>query len=475
MTRSHMLGTIGLWMLVFPVLFGPRIALPQESSAEPGVSSVQDSSVDSGIGTPQALPVEPGGGWPLGIDTTGFVTAGMHPLQAEALSLENVRKRAQIEGLRLRNRRYGLGNQWAFLELKSFNRHVYALARDERRLLQRRRVLLRQRQALLAFVNGESTSRHRALVKRVIAQTPQSFELARLLQYRIPPLPADSFSWEADCLESRVLRPDGSLWEPPVALLERDQEDVVGRHRRDVTRHWAFILAALKGNRFSDVRVGYPALELAVKSWSESSRPTRYLASGAEQKSATSYISGLQTLINRLKSPRTASALSRSIFSRHFNGGTLAELIDHIDSQRLCPKRGTKGQLSISEAGKLWLESVDQELVALSRRLEDVRQRNPAHTAALRETIRPERAADTGFHVRDDVIASNTWPVGLRAPRSAGTRVSRMGSSEVVALTATNPAAPREVAPTNSIGSDGVQRLNLLFGSMDETPPHAAH
>jgi hypothetical protein len=319
----------------------------------------------------------------------------------------------------------------------------HGLKEDERRARGERDRLTRQRGELLKFLNGFSTPLSQASFRRAKMSLEQTPEMVRLLQALVPPLAVREFEFNDGPLWGLVRR-DGSLVDPPHRLAEPSIEPKLNAARYAFDDCWADLATELLvGHSARADRIA--ALAAALDHWRATFDTVAKNCSRLDAARCRTHLDALDRLIASLRHPQSAEQLRVALRAPHggFPGGTVAELLQFAELNRLPLPYGSRPQLVLSELGHDMLRQLDERIDILDGKVD--RLKTQTYTIS-----RAEQGPLSG----ESVTVSSTNPLTghattatLPADTFAAMIDPRLNDYHVPPFPSRSPAQPLEVQP----------------------------
>jgi hypothetical protein len=255
------------------------------------------------------------------------------------------------------------------LQLKAFKQFESMRNRNLQRERRKHDILSDRHRSATMFFNGRNSPVTRAAFNAAIEQSELSPGSAEVFQTSVPPLGADQFATTG--LFADILRPDGMLRQAPPVLVGGSRNRPLDAARVELEERWGQTLrligseSVISGDDVAMVQVSLDRWErLAANKLARSNLLARVLG----QK----YLASVRSLIRTVENPAHRQKLQSycSGSGPAFEGGTVADLVRHVERNNLSVRTGSRAQLILSELGHDTLRDLNAQCELADQRAE---------------------------------------------------------------------------------------------------------
>jgi hypothetical protein len=317
-------------------------------------------------------------------------------------------------------------------ELKAFQQFESLRHQNLQRERRKYARLSDRKQSVERFFNGHNVPSTQAAFRAAMQQSEISPGSADALQMSVPPLEGDQFVAASAFRE--ILQPDGSLTHAPPVLVGGSRNRELEAARVELGRVW-YQMLQMAG---SDSTISYQdiaAMQQSLDHWQQLAAKNLARSDSLGRLRGQKYFTSVRSLIRTVEDPNRRGQL-RGYYSGSglaFEGGTVADLVQHLVNNNLSPRTGSRAHLILSEFGHDTLRDLDAQCQLAEQRAEYFTVQNSqsrldpaifgAHLAQWSEVSSPGRVPTSTERMEYDTTA----PAGhqLRQDPGISDRVTR--------------------------------------------------
>ena len=246
------------------------------------------------------------------------------------------------------------------------------------------------------FINGLNREWTRAGFRKAVGEIETSPETAELFQASIPPLDADQFVSNSRIFQ--VLTTDGSLKQPPPVLVG-EAGDSLETARMMTEKAWHEGLRRVGENTLTSYDEML-AMQEALELWNTLAQENLSRADWRSRHLGEDYLESVGLLMRAVEIPERREQLKNYYYrtGMGFGGGTVADLLDHVLTNRLSYRPGSHAQLILTELGHDMMRELDAQIELALKRVEyyKVQNKESGLDPELYGAILPEREKRSG-------------------------------------------------------------------------------
>jgi len=318
------------------------------------------------------------------------------------------------------------------VELKAFQQFESLRHQNLQRERHKYAKLSDRKHSVEMFFNGHNVPSTQAAFRAAMQQSEMSPASADALQMSVPPLEGDQFV--AASAFHEILQPDGSLTLAPPVLVGGKRNHELEAARIHLQRVWRRTLQMVG----SDSTISYQdiaAMQHSLDHWQQLAAKNLAQSDSIARLRGQKYFMSVRSLIRTVEDPKRRGQL-RSYYSGSgmaFEGGTVADLVQHLLNNNLSPRTGTRAHLILSELGHDTLRDLDAQCQLAEQRAEYFTVQNSqsgldprlfgAHLAQWSEVSSPGRVPTSTERMEHNATAPRGQP--LQQDASVSNRVAR--------------------------------------------------